>query len=126
MPELYTPPALKLPQARVLAVLVPDVGDDPPLGTVPRAALAEAAGFIPTSGTMSKVLNGIQNPESSTGKQQDGLLQYGYIERVTIDLDGMTTDAYRITRSGIRAIRLWLASNELPAKRDEALCTNRK
>lgn len=126
MPELYVPPPLKIPQARVLAVLCPDTGDAPPLGTIPRAVLAEAAGFVPTSGTMSKVLNGIQNPNSSTGKQQDGLLQYGYIEKVYVELDGATADSYRITRAGIRAIRAWLAVNQLPAKRDEALCTNQR
>lgn len=116
---------LKVPQVRVLVALLPE-GDEPPLGTLPRAKLAEAAGFVPTSGTMSKVLNGIQNPNSSTGKQQDGLMQYGYIQKVDVDLDGQTADSYRITKTGIAAVRAWLAINQLPPKRDEKLCTNQR
>ena len=132
MPTLNTFPTakpqsqLKVPQVRVLVALMPDEGDEPPPGTISRRNLAIAAGPIPTSGTMSKVLNGIQNPESSTGKQCDGLFQYGYIERVDVDLDGQVVDSYRITRAGLAAVREWLANNTLPPKRDEKMSTNRR
>lgn len=118
---------LNVPQVRVLVALLPDDGsNEPPLGTMPRALLAESAGFVPTSGTMSKVLNGIQNPNSSTGKKHDGLLQFKYIEKVMVDLDGIAVDSYRITREGIAAARSWLSQNTLPEKRDETLSTNKR
>ena len=116
---------LNVPQVRVLVALLPE-DDEPPLGTMPRAVLAAAAGFVPTSGTMSKVLNGIQNPNSSTGKQHDGLMQFKYIEKVMVDLDGIAVDSYRITRSGIEAVHSWLKENTLPEKRDEVLSTNKR
>lgn len=120
-------PKLNVPQVRVLVALLPDDdSNEPPLGTMPRALLAEAAGFVPTSGTMSKVLNGIQNPNSSTGKKHDGLMQFKFIEKVMVDLDGISVDSYRITRSGIEAVRSWLKENTLPEKRDEVLSTNKR
>lgn len=129
MPELRsfpptTAPTLKVPQARVLAVLCPDVGDDPPLGTVPRFELAAAAGFVPTTGTINRVLNGIQSLNSTSGAPHPGLLSLGLVEKVIIDLDGQSSDSYRITRAGIRAIRAWLLHNQLPPKRDEKSCVN--
>lgn len=130
MPELRSfPPkptthTLKVPQARVLAVLCPDEGDDPPLGTVPRFTLAAAAGFIPTTGTINRVLNGIVTLNCTTGAPHPGLLTLGLIEKVVLDLDGQTTDSYRITRAGIKAIRAWLAVNKLPPKRDEKSSIN--
>jgi hypothetical protein len=127
MPELAkVPPPLKVPQARVLAALCPEAGvDDPPLGTVPRAALAEAAGILPTTGTINRVLNGIPDG-SSSGASHPGLVETGLIERVELDLDGRATDSYRITRAGIAAVRAWLATNELPPLRDAESCTNRR
>ncbi len=106
---------IKLPQARVLSVLLPEHGDNPPVGTIPRAVLAAEAGFVPTSGTMSKVLR---------SKDGTGLLQTGLVDLVQLDLDGVTADAYRITRKGIQVMRDWLRHNELPPLKDATLCTN--
>lgn len=131
MPELSKLPAnpvaptfvLKVPQVRVLVALLPDEGDDPPLGTVPRFELAIAAGITPTTGTINRALNGIPKG-SSSGDAHDGLLAMGLVEKVVLDLDGRMEDSYRITRAGIAAAREWLKHNRLPPTRDAASCTN--
>lgn len=129
MPTLNTFPTkptsqLKVPQVRVLVALMPDEGDEPPPGTMPRQLLAKTAGFIPTTGTINRVLHGIQNKNSTSGAAHPGLLELGLMEKVDIDLDGRTVDTYRITRAGIVAVRDWLSHNELPPKRDEESSTN--
>lgn len=125
VPTAKHTPTLKVPQARVLAVLCPDEGDDPPLGTVGRNTLLSAAGFLPTSGMVNRVLGGI-GKGSSSGTPHPGLLALGLVEQVTLDLDGRTLLSYRITRAGIVAIRNWLTTNKLPPKRDEKACTNQR
>ena len=132
MPELAKFPApvarsvaLKVPQVRVLMVLLPD-GDEPPLGTIHRFHLAEMAGFIPTTGTINRVLNGIVTQNCTSGAAHPGLLALGLVEKVVVDLDGMASDSYRITRAGIKAVREWLLVNKVPPKRDEKSCVNRR
>jgi hypothetical protein len=121
------PDILRLQQARVLRVLMPD---DPasywtewPVFT--RAWLCRRAGFKITSGSITRVLNGIRPGNRTSGAPHPGLVERGLVEVVPLDIDGLVEVNYRITAAGIRAYQAYLAAGgTLPAVKDAALCTN--
>lgn len=106
-------------QARILVVLAEE--ECPPLT---KAALAEAAGFSPGSGTINSSLNGV--PEgSSSGKPRLGLLEMELVYRVELDIDGVMEMVYFITPKGREALRDWMTSNGgLPKMRSKEASTN--
>lgn len=119
-------PALRTPQARVLAAIQPDDPGDPafewPILT--RARLAVRAGYTAISGTVTRALNGIR-AGSSSGDAHPGLLALGYIEEVVLDIEGVSEVNYRATTAGVRAYQLHLATvGQLPKVKDAVVCTN--
>jgi len=122
-----TTPTLRLPEARVLAALMPD---DPtsnphfwPLRT--RARLSREMGYK-VSGTVTSALNGIREG-SSSGKPHPGLLAMGLVEAIVLDIDGVMETDYCITPLGIRAYQEYVATHGvLPQVRDAATCTNER
>ena len=126
LPEKVTRSTLRIPQARVLRALLPDNESthwiDWP--TLTRCALASKAGFIPTTGTINRVLNGIPTG-SSSGEPHLGLIERGLIKVVVMEInDGVFENSYRITAKGIKEIKHYLALNKIPKRRDKALCVN--
>lgn len=125
-----TPAAgLRVPQARLLAALLPPYPDDPPeeWPLITRAVLAVRAGYTAISGSVTRALNGIREG-SSSGDAHPGLRALGHVEVVEIDVDGLIEDNYRITPTGIAAIQAWLAANPdgLPDVRDADSATNHR
>lgn len=122
------PPAdtkLRIPQARVLAALVPDPNADPmdwPM--LNRALLGVRAGYTAISGTVTRALKGIY-PGSSSGDPHPGLLDRKLIEEVVLDVDGVKEVNYRATAAGVAAYRTHIATvGGLPKVKDRAICTN--
>lgn len=121
-----TSPIMRVPQARVMAALMPTYPEDPPFEwpLLTRAALSLRAGYTAISGTVTRALNGIR-PSSSCGNPQTGLLELGYIETVQLDIDGVVETNYRATSSGIVAYQAYVASGKgIPTVRDAGRCTN--
>lgn len=121
-------PRLRVPQARVLAALVPPYPEDPPRlwPLWGRPALARRAGYTPVSGSITRALNGIR-AGSSSGDPQTGLLALGYVETVEVDVCGVTESNYRITAAGVAALHAYLAEHgELPPLRDQGASTNKR
>lgn len=118
---------LRVPQARVLRVLMPDRPDDPPMDwpTLCRAVLGLRAGYTAISGSITRALNGIR-PGSSSGDAHLGLVALGLVEVGEVDVDGVVERSYRITEAGIREFGRFMAQNgnALPPLRDAALCVN--
>ncbi len=112
-------PLIKLPQARVLAVLAGGA-------LLGRAELGARAGFTPASGTPTRVLNGIR-AGSSSGAAHPGLLALGLVEAVTVDHDGKEELVYRITARGRAAYAAWLAAGgKIGALKDKKAATNQR
>ena len=112
---------LKIPQARVLAVLAEGGA------ALTRAKLSNAAGFSEVSGTVTRVLNGLREG-SSSGSAHLGLVGLGYVERLDLDIDGVTEVAYRITDSGQAALDRFAEANggRLPKMKDAGRATNKR
>jgi len=117
---------IRVPEARVLSVLVPSdrKGYWPVL---PRQVLAAEAGFVPTTGTINRVLNGVP-AGSSSGPASPGLLKLGLVSKVVIDLDGETQDCYKATPRGAAALDAFLAARggAMPPVRDRSSSTNKR
>lgn len=117
---------LRVPQARILSVLMPENEDDKWFDwpVYPRSELNHKAGYTEMSGSVTRALNGIRETNQKSGKKHKGLIARGLVEAVEIELaDGVDT-GYRITRAGIDAMR---AHNKpLPKMRDTAHYTNRR
>lgn len=125
-PVPQPPHALRVPQARILSALLPPYPDDPPSEwpLVTRQVLARRAGYTPISGTINRVLHGIP-PGSSSGEPHPGLLDLKLIEKLKVDVDGVSEDNYRITPEGIRAIQHYFASGKrIPELRNREYCIN--
>jgi len=120
---------LRVPQARVLLALQPDCHEDPfsewPLLT--RAMLGVKAGYTPLSGSITRALNGVRDG-SSSGPPQRGLIELGMVEVISLNIEGLTEDNYRITPTGVTAISSYLKENggDLPPLKDVAICTNNR
>lgn len=118
---------LRVPQARVLAALVPEDPTWPetdwPLLT--RANLGVNAGYTAISGTVTRALNGIK-PGSSSGDAHPGLLTLGYIQEIVLDVEGVQEVNYRATKIGVVAYLAWTTSNgnKLPEVKDRVTCIN--
>ena len=122
-------PALKTPQARVLAVLMPDDPTTDPLTEWPlatRAVLALRAGFTAMSGTITRVMNGVREG-SSSGDAHPGMLALGYVKEVILDIEGVKEVNYQLTSLGFHVYQSYLAQvGRLPAVRDAAASTNKR
>ena len=119
---------LRVPQARVLAALMPNYPDDPPSEwpLLNRAVMAARAGYTGLSGTVTRALNGIREG-SSSGDPQVGLIAGGLIDAVEIRVEGLMETNYRITSAGISAIQSYIAEGgKLPPVRDAATYTNNR
>lgn len=117
---------LRVPQARVLAALMPADPSDPAFDwpTLSRAILGVRAGYTAISGTITRALNGIQ-PGSSSGSPYLGLLTLRYIEETVFDIDGVREMCYRATPAGQAAYQAYItAVGSLPRHRDKELCVN--
>ena len=119
--------ALRVPQARVLRVLMPAPGADLidwPLVT--RAQLGLRAGYTGTSGSVTRAMNGIREG-SSSGDAHPGLLERGLVEVEVLDIEDVAEDNYRITPRGIEELCAWeAAGNRLPTVKDRAKATNKR
>lgn len=125
-PANSTLPTLRIPQARVLRALLPADPSDPPSEwpLLNRAGLGVGAGCTPTSGTITRALNGIREG-SSSGDAHPGLLALGLVEEVAIDIEGRTEVNYRATLAGVAAYQAFVAQGgKLPPVKDAAHCTN--
>jgi len=130
MPKLPTAttdkPTLRVPQARVLKVLMPsDTADHwVEWPTLTRHALAVKAGFNPISGTLNRVLNGIREG-SSSGDAHPGIVERGLVKVVPMEVnEGVWENSYRITAAGIRELQRYLAQHKIPKRKDKASCVN--
>ena len=145
-------PALRTPQARVLAALVPADATDPvfdwPLVTRPQ--LAVRAGCTAISGTITRALNGTRAKKvfgdrpktgvwslvgtvggkeiwegNSSGDPHAGLLELKCVEEVVLDIEGTKEVNYRATKLGVAAYQAWVRKNgKLPALKDASVCVN--
>ena len=117
---------LRIPQARVLAALMPFDDRDPliewPL--LKRTALAAKAGYTAISGSITRALNGI-HPGSSSGDPHPGLIARGLVVEVVVDVEGMSETTYRATPAGVVEFRAWQAAGGIiPRVKDIDTCTN--
>jgi hypothetical protein len=92
---------------------------------VNRAQLAICVGYTGTSGSITRVMNGIREG-SSSGSAHPGLLGLGLVVEDILDIDGLLEVNYRATPEGVRAYQAYLSANgdELPEVKDAATCTN--
>lgn len=117
---------LRVPQVRVLAALIPARPSDPvsEWPTFNRAQLGVHSGYTAISGTVTRVLNGIHEG-SSSGDPHLGLLGLGYIEEITLYVEGVAEVNYRATTAGVNAYHTWIAQNgAIPQMRDQTTCRN--
>lgn len=118
---------LRVPQARLLAALIP--ADPTSYWTewpfLNRAALAVQAGYTAISGSVTRALNGVREG-SSSGPPQLGLLALELVEEVELDLDGVKELNYRATPLGIRVYKEYITKRggQLPKHRDKAVSVN--
>lgn len=120
---------INIPQARVLSVLMPARPEDPPTEWpfITRGRLQELAGFTVKSGGLTRVLNGIRAGNRTSGTPHPGLIERGLIAVEMLDIDGLTEYNYRITATGIQALKNYFArGGKLPEKRDASTYTNRR
>jgi hypothetical protein len=123
-----TAPELRVPQARVLAALMPANPSESRYNwpVLTRPLLSVEAGYTGTSGTITRALNGIREG-SSSGDAHPGLLARGLVEEVPLDIDGLIEVNYRVTAAGIREYQAWVAAGgKLPAIKDSTKNTNRR
>ena len=122
--------ALRVPQARVLAGLMPEHLDDPATEwpTTTRAVLAKRAGCTTSSGTITRAMNGLREGWPHGSKPHPGLITRGMVETLTFDIEGRMEVVYRITAKGIRAYQLFFKEQggRLPELIDAARCTNNR
>jgi hypothetical protein len=116
-----SPIEVRTPQARLLVVLSEE--DCPPLTKI---KLAEAAGFSPGSGTIVTALNGVREG-SSHGSACLGLLEMGFVQRFSLDIDGIEEVVHVITEEGREALRDYMETHGgLPKMRSKEASTNRR
>ncbi len=120
---------LRVPEARVLAALVPPDPAYPrflwPLLT--RAVLVQYAGFTPKSGVINQVLHGVGRVTRDRPRTYPGLLARGLLEVVEVDVDGLREANYRATPAGVVAYRQYVTERGVPGqKRDVRTCTNKR
>lgn len=106
---------LKIPQVRVMRALAGGA-------VLTRAKLQERAGYTAASGTVTRVLNGLREG-SSSGAAHPGLLALGLVERVDLDVDGVTECGYALTAAGEARLAA-LNGTPLPKHRDRWKSTN--
>jgi len=123
---------LRLQQARVLRVLMPDDPTWPVIEwpVVTRAQLCVRAGYSTAYGCSSSInraLHGIP-AGSSSGPPHPGLLARGLVEEVVLYIEGRAEDNYRATAAGVRAYQAHVATSggKLPEVKDAALCVNNR
>lgn len=119
------PSKLRVPQVRVLCVLMPSDTSKPPSEWpfIGRVQMSVRAGYTAVSGTINRILHGI--PEgSSSGDPHPGLLEQGLMEEKELDIDGLKEKNYRITPEGVKALEEYLAWNKLPEIKDKSTCIN--
>jgi hypothetical protein len=108
---------LRIPQARVLQVLLPRPEQHPtewPL--LSRKVIARRMGCSMKSGSVTRALNGQLSGKS--GPPQVGLIAQGYVEVVEVDVDGVAEVNYRITPAGVAAYQAFLAAGKkIPSPR---------
>jgi hypothetical protein len=116
---------LRLPQARVLAVLVPPNPSDPPSewASVPGKVIAYRLGTSEVSDYIRRAMRGLREG-SPSGTPHKGLLALGYATEYVLDIEGLDEIHYQITAAGIAAITEYLKHNKLPPVRNASLCTN--
>ena len=117
---------LRVPQVRVLATLIPAYHSDPvsEWPTFNRAQLGVRSGYTAISGTVTRVLNGIHEG-SSSGDPHFGLLKLGYVEEITLYVEGVAEVNYRATKAGVSAYHIWITHNgTIPQMRDQTTCRN--
>ncbi len=117
---------LKVPQARVLTVLLPPPKTDPvdyPL--IHTRVIAGRLGVSAVSETIRRAFRGLKEG-SASGTPHKGLLALGYAEEVVLDVDGLSELAYKITDEGIAAITEYLKHHTLhPVRSRESSINNR-
>lgn len=112
---------LRLPQFRVLKVLLPDASGERPF--MDRSRLEKKAGFNEGSGTLQVALLG----RTIDGKTIPGLVGLELVKRTEIELDnGAKERGYQITAKGVKAAERFLADHDgkAPKARDKELCVN--
>ena len=118
---------LRIPQARLLVALMPAHLDDPTneWPSMTTYWLAVATKTSPKSDYIRRALRGL--PEgSSSGDAHDGLLTFGYVVGVELNIDGVVETHYRITPLGVRALQNYLAANKLPPLKDRETSINHR
>lgn len=119
--------ALRIPQARLLQVLMPAYPEDPPCEwpLVTRTMLGMRAGYTAISGTVTRALNGIRATNRTSGDPHPGIIERGFIEVVTVNVEGVNEVNYRITKEGIQVFQEFLShGGSIPPVKDAQLCVN--
>lgn len=117
---------LKIPQARVLAALMPEDVNSPSIDwpLITRANLNTACGYSQISTGVTRPMQGIP-PGSSSGNSYPGLIALKYVEEIVLDIEGVSEINYRITPIGAMAYLEWSITNgKLPELRDKNSCIN--
>lgn len=120
--------ALRVPQARVLAALMPEYPDDPPTEwpLLTRAMLGVNAGYTAISGTVTRALNGVRDGVTSA-TPHPGLIARRMVEEVVLDIMGVAETNYRITTLGVKAYQAHVASGAaMPKVDDNRVFTNNR
>lgn len=116
-------PGLRVPQARVLAALMPSDPNDPPSEWpfLTRVALANKTGVSPISDSVWRALHGLRAGRKDA---HPGLVRLGMVGVVVLDVEGVAENNYRITAAGIRAIKAYLTDHTIPPVKDRSRCVN--
>ena len=119
---------LRVPQVRVLSILMPPNPEDNqidwPLWTTQM--LADWIGVSKKSDSIRRALRGL--PEGSTSwDAHPGLLTRKLVDEVVLEVEGVNEKSYRITTTGIAAYQAYVAKHgSLPRVRDAAICANER
>lgn len=120
---------MRVPQLRVLSALMPeDTTTDPINWSLFTAVnIADNLGASLISDLIRRALRGIQ-VGSTSSVSYPGLLELGYVESVTFNIDGVEETNYRITPTGVVAyLAQILEFGPPPAKtRNRESCTNKR
>lgn len=120
---------LRVPQARVLAALMPAAADTPAFDwpTLSRVVLAKRIGVSTRSDYITRAMNGIRPGNITTGTPHPGLLAQGLVVEGVFDVDGIKEANYQITAAGILAYEIFVASGgTLPPIRNGESCVNKR